>query len=108
MMASILFRAVGLNFVRFALSFSRVFEGRGENNGIADVLFKPHGYFDFRLDLVWLVFSTLAIVVATVLFIRGIESDRSARINVVLGLTWLIAFAVYLTRPLNSGIFYLG
>ena len=108
-MASILFRiVVGLNFVRFALSFSRVFEGTGQNDGIADTLFNPSGHFGFRLDFVWLVFSTLAIVVATLLFIRGIQSERRARIDVVLGLTWMIAFAVYKTKSLTSGIFYLG
>lgn len=108
-MASILFRiVVGLNFVRFALSFSRVFEGTGENNGIADQLFNPNHHFGFRLDFVWLLISTFVISLATVFFIRGIQRDRNARINVVLGLTWLIAFAVYMERSLTSGLLYFG
>jgi hypothetical protein len=108
-MASILFRiVVGLNFIRFALSFSPAFEGTGEINGIADRLFNPNHHFGFRLDFVWLVISTVAIVLATVVFIRGIEKDRRARINVILGLTWSIAFAVYMARSLTSGILSFG
>jgi hypothetical protein len=108
-MASILFRiTVALNFFRFALSFWPRFEGTDADGGIADRLFNPFHHSGFRIDFVWLVISTFVVCLVTVLSMASIQKERRARINAVLGLSWMIAFAVYIVRSLTGGILYFG
>ena len=108
-MASILFRIlIGLNFVRFTFSFWSEFEGTAHGAGIADRLFNPFHYSGFRIDFVWLVLSTFVVSLVTVVSLTSIQKERRARVNALLGISWMIAFAVYMVRLLTSGVLDFG
>ena len=103
------FRAtIALNFVRFALSFVPRFEGTALNVGIADRLFGAFTVIYFRADFAWLLGSTILILIAT-FYLAGISNDDPrARFDVVLGWTWVVAFAIYVIKSIFTGVLYPG
>jgi hypothetical protein len=108
-MATQVFRIVrALNFTRPALSFSPHFEGTSDHAGISDRIFNPYNQYGFRIDFVWLVASTLAILTATAIFAGKFKNDRRARINVLPGIVWILAFVNYLARSLFTGVLDFG
>jgi hypothetical protein len=57
---------------------------------------------------VWLVLSTFVVSVVTLLSLTSIQKEGQARVNALLGISWMIAFAVYMVRLLTSGILDFG
>lgn len=106
---SIILRIViALNFVRFALSFLPWFEGTEQSAGFADQLFNPKHTNGFRSDFLWLIFSSVYVFFAMFVYVPEFTWDKSARMNVILGFAWLIAFCFYVYRSLVTGVLYFG
>jgi hypothetical protein len=108
MMLIVLLRALlGVNFTRFALSFSDRFEGTGKTAGWIDHALATNRMAGFRLDFVWLVLSTpIILFIANHLFAQSRgrpEAIRSTRIDLFLSVVWLFAFLFYVFRLLFTG-----
>ena len=99
---------IGLNFVRFGLSFLPWFEGTERGPGFADQLFNPRHSNGFRSDFIWLFFSTVFIFFAMFGFIPRFKQESKARINVYLCMLWLAAFLIYLLKSLFTGVLDFG
>jgi hypothetical protein len=99
---------IGLNFIRFALSFLPWFEGTEHSAGFADQLFNPRHTNGFRSDFLWLFFSTVFIFFAMFGFIPRFRREATARTNVYLCLAWLAVFLIYLWRSLYTGLLDFG
>ena len=108
MLRWVLRATIVLNFVRFALSFVPRFEGTAVNGGIADRLFGAYTVIYFRADFAWLLGSTILILVATFYLARNSKDDPRARFDVVLGWSWVIAFAIYVIKSIFTGVLYPG
>lgn len=100
--------AIALNFVRFALSFVPKFEGTAASAGIADKLFGAYTVGFFRADFAWLIGSTIVIFAATFYFAKDSRNDPHARLDVLLGWTWIVAFVIYILRSILTGVLYPG
>ena len=100
--------AIALNFVRFALSFVPKFEGTAARAGIADKLFGAYTVGFFRADFAWLIGSTIVLFAATFYFAKDSENDPQARLDVLLGWTWIVAFVIYLIKSVFTGVLYSG
>ena len=99
----ILRTVIGLNFVRYALSFSPWFEGSASVPGLADRLFNPNHTNGFRADFIWLALSTVLIFFAMFGFVPSFKDSQRSRVNVYLSLAWVAAFVFYLWRMLYGG-----
>jgi len=100
--------ALALNFVRFALSFVPKFEGTAARAGIADELFGAYTVGFFRADFAWLIGSTIVLFAATLYFAKDSENDPEARLDVLLGWTWIVAFVIYVIKSIFTGVLYPG
>ena len=100
--------AIALNLVRFALSFVPKFEGTAKSAGIADKLFGAYTVGTFRADFAWLIGSTMVIFLATFHFAKFSKDDPRARLDVLLGRTWTVAFVIYVIKSIFSGVLYPG
>jgi hypothetical protein len=97
-----------LDFVRFALSFSAEFEGTARRPGIIDKLVGSYTVLYFRADFAWLLGSTILVLPATFYFWAVSRRNLGARLDLYLCLGWLVAFAIYLTRSILTGVLYPG
>jgi|SRR5579863_113848 hypothetical protein len=101
--------AIALNFVRFVLSFIPSFEGTAERAGIIDGLLGKYTVFGFfRPDFAWLFGSTMVIFPATFYFANISKNDPRARLDVLLGWAWTVAFVIYVIRSIVTGVLYPG
>jgi hypothetical protein len=108
-LGTVLLRVViGLNFIRFALSFVPWFEGTASAAGFADSLFNPRHTGGFRSDMLWLIVSSVYIFFAMFVYVPEFAQEKTARINVLLGFAWLFAFCFYVYRSLVTGTLYFG
>jgi hypothetical protein len=106
---TIVLRAViVLNFIRFALSFLPWFEGTEKSAGFADQLFNPRHTDGFRSDFLWLIFSTLYVFFAMVVFVPEFRREAMARMNIYLSFAWIVAFLIYIYRALITGVLDFG
>jgi len=97
-----------LNFLRLALSFVPWFEGTDKAPGFSDKIFNPNHTDGFRTDFIWLFFSTVAILFASLVFLSTFKEDRSSRINFFLCVAWVVAFVLYLVKIVVTGELYFG
>ena len=97
-----------VNFLRLALSFSSRFEGSERTVGWIDRALGNSRVGGFRIDFLWLVLSTIAILVATVYFFTNSKAERPVKLDFALSIAWLFAFAIYIMRSLLTGTFYPG
>lgn len=100
--------AIGLNFIHFALSFVPGFESTAGRAGIFDKLFGAYIVGTLRADFAWLLVSTMIIFPATFYFAKVSENDPRARLDVLLGRAWTVAFVVYLFKSVVTGELYPG
>ena len=100
--------SIALNFVFYALSFSVWFEGTQERPGAADRLFGAYRLGGFRADIVWLVASTIAVIVVFFLLVFKVKKNASRMVDVFLCLTWIVAFFSFVRRLLVTGLLYMG
>lgn len=108
-MLRVMFRAaIALNFVRFAFSFVPKFEGTSEKAGVADKLFGAYTLGTFRSDFAWLIGSTMIVFLATFYFARISKDDPGARLDVLLGRFWTVAFVIYVIKSIFTGVLYPG
>jgi hypothetical protein len=99
---------IGLNCLRFALSFLPWFEGTDKSAGFADRLFNPHHTDGFRIDFLWLLFSTVVIFFLAFAFIDNFKKDRDARINFYLCVAEVAVFLLYILKLFFSGLIDFG
>ena len=98
---------ITINFIRFALSFSSRFEGTANRVGMSDTIFRWQ-LGGFRADFVWLVLSTMVIILA-LLYVRGDRRrNHGARLDVFLCAAWLVAFVIYVARMFAAGLVDFG
>lgn len=96
-----------VNFARFALSFSSRFEGSAGTVGLADRLFQMR-WAGFRIDLIWLVISTILIFLAMFYFFLSWKDDSRAKIDALACLAWVFAFIIFIVRAFLTGVIDFG
>ena len=94
---------VAINLLRFVLSFFPSFEGTADSEGWLDSLLNPYRIDGFRIDLVWLVFSTVIIFLAGFHFLR-----RRAIFDAVLCFGWTLAFFCFIYHLIAMGVLDFG
>ena len=95
-----------LNYLRFALSFSKRFEGTADSPGLADQIFAFH-VGGFRVDIVWLLVSTIFVVIGLI----GIWGDSKRRLYITdagLCLLWMVALVIYVVKSALTGLLDFG
>jgi hypothetical protein len=97
-----------VDVVLFALSFWPRYAGTADMPGLADDWFGNYRLDGFRADFAWLMLSTAAVAVAFFYSLDEQKSDRRARVDVLLGGAWVIAFFVLACHALFTGTFYFG
>jgi hypothetical protein len=90
---------VVINFVRFGLSFFVDFEGTTNQIGLSDKLFSLR-FGGFRIDFVWLVVTTPLILLFTLFHAAKQSGDPTAKLDAILGASWVLAFVFYTVRAL--------
>ncbi len=76
---SVLLRSIiAIDFSRFALAFWPRFEGSDGAVGIADKIFNPNHTYGFRVDFLWLIFSTISVACAFLYYLPDFRKNRGA------------------------------
>jgi hypothetical protein len=102
---SLLVRAVAsFNLLVIALGFTET----GERAGLSEELFGWLRFGGFRLDFVWLCFSTVALFGATFLFLADAGKSGTAKVNAAFCIAGVLAFCIYIGYVLLSGVLYFG
>lgn len=104
-----IFRAViSFNLILIALTWWPWFEGTETRVGAADHLFGSFRILGFRADLIWLILSTVFVLVALVPFLVKAREDHVARINALLCVVEILGFCAFIYRILTAGLLYFG
>jgi hypothetical protein len=97
-----------IDFVLFGLSFWPRFEGSPPRQGFAEQLFGNLTLGGFRCDFVWLVLSTLVVLIAAVFFKVKSRKNSGLENDAYFCIAWVVAFVVYLVKAVVTGELYFG
>lgn len=106
--SSVLRGVVVLNLTIVAISWSRWFSGDANHLGMVDRLLGHLRLGGFRVDVVWLVLSTVTLGLAFLYFISQSIRDREARINAAFCFFGVVAFCLFVYRALTTGVLDFG
>jgi hypothetical protein len=99
---------IGLNALRFALSFVPQFEGTAHKVGMIDRMLGAYTIFGFRADFAWLIGSTIVIFLAIFYLSKISTRDSQARFDMLLCVGWSVMFLIYVIKSLMSGLLFPG
>jgi hypothetical protein len=99
---------VVLNLTIVAISWSRWFSGDADHVGMVDRVLGYLRLGGFRVDVAWLVLSTVMPGLAFLYFASQSIRDREARINAAFCFFGVVAFCLFVYRALTTGVLDFG
>jgi ABC-type transport system involved in cytochrome c biogenesis permease subunit len=106
--SAILRGLVVFNIVLVAVSWSRWFSGDARHIGMVDQIIGHLRLGGFRVDVLWLVFTTIFLGIAFLYFASHSLRSREARINAIFCLCGIVGFCLYVYRALTTGVLDFG
>ncbi len=93
----VLCAVIAVNFVLFVLTFVPAFSGIGSQIGIADRLWDNYRVDGWRADIVWVVTSSVVLLLLAVAYAASPSARRSGAYKLVITscIVWLGCFVVY-------------
>jgi hypothetical protein len=106
--STVLRSIVVFNTMLVAVSWSRWFSGDAGHVGVVDQIIGHLRLGGFRVDVLWLVVSTIFLSVAFLYFASHSLRSREARINAIFCLCGIAGFCLYVYRALTTGVLDFG
>jgi hypothetical protein len=89
--------AIAVNFILFVLMFIPAFSGIGPEPGLADRIWGNYRLGGWRADVVWVVISTVAILMLGLAYAKSpsVKGSRAHKVVVTSCAVWLGCCVVY-------------